>query len=50
MQLYPINIIKSDDRGIIYDCGTASFITRKKGTISANHTHNEAETIYLVRG
>lgn len=50
MNLNKIKIIKSDERGIIYDCGSSSFITRKKGTIGANHKHQEPETIYLVKG
>ncbi len=50
MQLHEIKIIKSDDRGIIYDCGKASFIARKKGTISADHRHPDPEIIYLVKG
>jgi quercetin dioxygenase-like cupin family protein len=50
MELNEIKIIKSDERGIIYDCGNSSFITRKKGTIGANHTHEDSEIIYLVKG
>ena len=50
MDLNEIKIIKSDERGIIYDCGNSSFITRKKGTIGANHTHEDQEIIYLVKG
>jgi len=50
MELNEIKIIKSDERGIIYDCGNSSFITRKKGTTGANHTHEDPEIIYLVKG
>ena len=50
MELNKVSIIKSDDRGVIYDCGKSSFISRKKGTISADHTHKDSETVYLVRG
>lgn len=50
MELNEIRIIKSDERGIIYDCGKSSFISRKKGTISANHTHEDPEIVYLVKG
>ena len=50
MELEKIKIIKSDNRGIIYDCGKSNFISRKKGTISANHAHDENEIIYLVKG
>ena len=50
MQLEKIEIIKSDERGIIYDCGKSNFIARKKGSISANHAHPDHEIIYLVTG
>jgi len=50
MKLENIKIIKSDERGVIYDCGKLSFISRKKGSTSANHTHKHAEVIYLVKG
>ncbi|MBT4446807.1 cupin domain-containing protein [archaeon] len=50
MKLNKIRIIKSDERGIIYDCGKSSFISRKKGSISANHTHEDPEIVYLVKG
>lgn len=50
MKLKKIKIIKSDERGIIYDCGTSSFISRKKGSVSANHKHKDPETVYLVKG
>ena len=50
MLLEKINEIKSDERGIILDCGKSNFIFRKKGSISADHTHAENELIYLVKG
>jgi len=50
MNLKEIRIIKSDDRGVIYDCGQSSFISRTKGTISADHKHKDPETVYLVKG
>ena len=50
MKLNKIRIIKSDERGRIYDCGKSSFISRKKGSISANHTHEDPEIVYLVKG
>ena len=46
MKLNQIKIIKSDDRGIIYECGQSNFISRKKGTISADHIHADPERIY----
>ena len=50
MKLEAIRVIKSDERGIIYDCGPSSFISRKKGSISANHKHEDPEVVYLVEG
>ena len=45
-----IRVIKSDERGVIYDCGKSNFISRKKGSIGADHSHADPESIYLVRG
>ena len=50
MKIEDIPILKQDDRGIIYRCEPINYIVRKKGTISANHTHEEAETLYLIEG
>ncbi|MCH8741868.1 cupin domain-containing protein [Patescibacteria group bacterium] len=50
MKIEDIKIIKSDDRGIIYNCGKSSFISRKKGSVSADHTHEEREVVFLVKG
>ena len=50
MKIQDIPIIKDDDRGKIYRCEPVNYIVRKKGTISADHTHEEAETLYLVEG
>lgn len=50
MNIEKIEITKEDERGIIYDCDKVGYIFRKKGTISANHTHEEAEILYLVQG
>ena len=50
MSITPLKKIKSDDRGVIYDCDKVGFIVRQKGSISANHSHSMAETLYLVCG
>ena len=50
MELEKIKIIKSDERGIIYNCGKSRFISRKKGTVGADHSHESPEIIYLVKG
>ena len=50
MKIEEIRITKKDERGIIYNCDKVGFIIRKKGAISADHTHQEAESLYLVNG
>lgn len=50
MNLKDLRIIKSDERGIMYDCDKLKFILRKKDTISADHLHKDPEILYLVRG
>ena len=50
MNLAKLPIVKEDERGIIYDCGKVGYIFRKQGTISANHVHEDTETLYLVEG
>lgn len=50
MDIKKIPITKSDKRGIIYDCDKINFIVRKKGTISADHSHPEGETFFLIDG
>lgn len=50
MKIEPIRILKQDKRGVIYRVKQVNYIARGKGTISAEHTHEEAETLYLVEG
>lgn len=50
MKIEDIPVLKKDGRGVIYRCEPINYIVRKKGTVSANHTHEEAETLYLVEG
>ncbi len=50
MKVEKIKITKKDKRGTIYNCDKVGFIIRKKGTISADHAHKKAETLYLVQG
>ena len=50
MKIEDIPTIKDDDRGKIYRCEPVNYIVRKKGSISANHTHEEAEQLYLIEG
>lgn len=45
-----ISIIKQDERGTIYDCEKLNVVIRKKGSISANHSHEEKEIMYLIQG
>ena len=50
MKIEEIPVVKQDERGTIFRCEPVNYIVRKKGTISADHTHEEAETLYLVEG
>lgn len=50
MNIEGIEVIKSDERGVIYACGASSFISRKKGSVSADHSHEDPETVWLVKG
>ena len=50
MDIEKLKIVKSDERGIIYDCEKMNFLIRKKDTISSDHTHFEEEDIFLVEG
>jgi glyoxylate utilization-related uncharacterized protein len=46
-----LKIIKEDHRGVVYDCGEVMFVSRKEGSVTADHSHDdESETLYLVRG
>jgi mannose-6-phosphate isomerase-like protein (cupin superfamily) len=50
MNVQDLRIVKSDERGIMVDCDKLRFIARRQGSISANHTHDDAEILYLVKG
>ncbi len=50
MNFKDIPIIKSDERGTIFDCDQLRVVMRKKGTISANHSHEDPEILYLIQG
>jgi len=51
MNLKKIKIIKADKRGVVYECGPAMYVLRKKGTVTADHIHDDiSETLYLVKG
>ena len=51
MTITKLNIIKNDERGIVYDCDGLMYVARKKGTITADHTHEDIdEILYLIDG
>jgi len=50
MNIDDIPVIKDDVRGKIYRCEPVNYIVRRKGSISADHTHEEAEQLYLIEG
>ena len=46
-----LRVEKEDERGVMYDCGSGwSLIIRKKGTVSADHEHEESEIIIFLDG
>lgn len=50
MKLSKVAIKKSDERGTIYKIEKFNLVIRKKGTTSADHSHPEKETLYLIEG
>jgi quercetin dioxygenase-like cupin family protein len=50
MNVEKLVVLKSDERGVIYDCGKLKCIERKKGTVSADHSHDTIEILYLIKG
>ena len=50
MNIKKLAVVKSDERGTIYNCDRMNFLVRKKGTISSDHSHKEGEDIFLVEG
>ncbi|MFH1751746.1 MAG: cupin domain-containing protein [archaeon] len=45
-----LKLIKEDSRGKMFRIENFHFIKRYKGTISADHDHDEAEIIYFLDG
>lgn len=45
-----IKILKSDERGGIYDCGPVQVVFWNAGSKSSVHTHPYPETIFVLRG
>lgn len=50
VKLKNIPVVKSDNRGIVYDCDRVSYVDVKKGSISKEHSHNIVENIFLLKG
>lgn len=50
MNIEKILPVKEDERGTRYDLGVIKVVIRKAGTISADHTHLEAEVNYFISG
>lgn len=50
MNIKKLTVIKSDERGTIYNCEKMNFLVRKKGTVSSDHSHKGGEDIFLVEG
>jgi quercetin dioxygenase-like cupin family protein len=50
MNITKLSIIKSDERGVVYDCEKLNFVSRRKGSISGDHKHDSLDILYLVKG
>lgn len=50
MNITELKVIKSDERGIMYDCDKLNYLERKKGSVSADHSHKDREILYLIKG
>lgn len=48
--IQPLTPAKNDARGLIYDCYPIKWIERHKGSISADHSHQRPEILYLMKG
>jgi mannose-6-phosphate isomerase-like protein (cupin superfamily) len=50
MTLEPLSSIKQNESRTTYECGPVFYITAKAASILADHTHKEAETLWIVEG
>src|SRR5437868_3900331 len=50
MRRQPLRPIKQNESRTTYECGPVFYITAKAGGILADHTHIEAETLWIVEG
>jgi mannose-6-phosphate isomerase-like protein (cupin superfamily) len=52
MKISKLKLIKSDERGEVWDCDKLNFVSRKKGSVSGDHIHeaNNFEILYLIKG
>ena len=51
MNLKKLKIIKADERGVVYECDGIMYVLRKKGTVTADHIHDDlGEILYLIKG
>lgn len=39
MKISKLKLIKSDERGEVWSCDKFNFVSRRKGSVSADHTH-----------
>ena len=50
VKIEELRLIKKDKRGAIYDCDKVILIERKKGSVSADHVHEQGEVLFLIAG
>jgi mannose-6-phosphate isomerase-like protein (cupin superfamily) len=50
MKNQPLKPIKQNESRATYECGPVFYIEAKAGGTLADHTHDEAETLWIVSG
>jgi quercetin dioxygenase-like cupin family protein len=50
MTIEPLKPIKQNESRTTYECGPVFYITAKAGGVLADHTHEEAETLWVLEG
>lgn len=50
MKLEPLVPTKIENDVVIYPCGPVHYVAAKAGRILADHTHDEAEILWIISG
>jgi mannose-6-phosphate isomerase-like protein (cupin superfamily) len=50
MTIEPLDPLKENEARATYKCGPVYFIKARAGGVLADHTHDEAETLWIIDG